>query len=270
MRLTMAASIHPHRGANIPSFFLLVFALSVPFWLVGTAFGQLLPGVPASALAVVCPTIAASILTYRKNNGEGLKRLLKRSFDYDRIKIRLWYAPAVLLMPAVMALSYAVMRALGTPVPSPRFAAIPALALFLVFFLSSAAEELGWSGYAIDPMQSRWGALQAAVLLGLVWAVWHFVPLAQAHRTPAWIAWWSLGTVAQRVIVVWLYNNAGKSVFAATLFHAMSDVSWQLFPVHGSFYDPRITGTITAIAAAIVTGVSGPRTLTRGRRGLGN
>jgi hypothetical protein len=44
-------------------------------------------------------------------------------------------------------------------------------------------------------MQARRGALAAGVLIGLVWAVWHFVPLSQAHRPVAWIAWWSLTTV---------------------------------------------------------------------------
>jgi membrane protease YdiL (CAAX protease family) len=48
-------------------------------------------------------------------------------------------------------------------------------------------EELGWSGYAIDLLQARWGALGAGILLGSVWAVWHFVPLAQVHRSPGWI-----------------------------------------------------------------------------------
>jgi hypothetical protein len=86
--------------------------------------------------------------------------------------------------------------------------------------------------------------------------------LVQAHRSPAWIAWWCLGTVAQRVLIVWLYNNTGKSVFAAALFHAVSNVSTLLFP---EYYDPRITGLITAFAVAIVTVVWGPRTLTRNR-----
>ena len=63
------------------------------------------------------------------------------------------------------------------------------------------------------------------------------------------------------MIIVWFYNNTGKSVFAATLFHAMLDVTWQLFPIHGSFYDPRITGVITAIVAAIVTIAWVPQTL---------
>ena len=46
------------------------------------------------------------------------------------------------------------------------------------------------------------------------------VPLVQVGRAATWIAWWSLNTVGLRVLIVWLFNNTGKSVFAATLFHA--------------------------------------------------
>ena len=76
------------------------------------------------------------------------------------------------------------------------------------------------------------------------------MPLVQAHRSAAWIAWWSLNTVALRVLIVWLYNNTGKSVFAAALFHAFANVSGVTF---SNYYDPRITGLIVAFAAAIVT-----------------
>jgi len=114
-------------------------------------------------------------------------------------------------------------------------------------------------------MQDRWNALQAGLLLGLVGATWHIVPLVQANRSPSWIAWQCLNTVAIRILLVWLYNNTGKSVFSAALCHAMVNVSWLLFPNYGSHYDPRIIGLITVFAAAVVTVVWGPRTLALNR-----
>jgi hypothetical protein len=116
-------------------------------------------------------------------------------------------------------------------------------------------------------MQERLGSLRAAVLLGSVSAAWHVVPLAQADRSPGWIAWWCLFTVAGRVLIVWGYNNAGKSVFAATLFHTTINVSWQLFGNYGSHGDTRISATIFVFAAAAVTFLWGPKTLSRFRYG---
>ncbi len=134
--------------------------------------------------------------------------------------------------------------------------------MFLAFFIAALSEELGWSGYVIDSMQARWNALEASILVGLVWAVWHYVPLMQAHRSLVWIAWWSLYTVALRVLIVWLYNNTGKSVFAAALFHAFTNASGITF---SNYYDPRITGLIVAFTAAIVTVIWGPRMLAQYR-----
>jgi len=247
-------------------FFLSVFALSLPFWLAGALTTlQLLPGLPVSALMFFCPVTAALILVYRENKTAGVTELLKRSFDYKRIRAKIWYAPIILLMPGVMVLSYGLMRLMGVPLPTPQFTVLAALAVFLAFFVAALDEELGWSGYVIDPMQDRWNALRASILLGLVWAAWHIVPYLQAHRSLAWIAWQCLFTVAARVLLVWLYNNTGKSVFAAAVCHAMLNVSIFLFPIYGSYYDPRVAGLITTFAAVLVTVGWGPRTLARYR-----
>ncbi len=249
---------------SLLAFFMLTFVLAVPFWVAGamTRF-QLLPGLPVAALAFICPGLAALILAWRENGTTGASVLLNRGFDFRRIEAKAWYIPILLLMPAVMALSYGVMRGLGVAVPTPRFSVLRTIGLLVVFFFTALGEELGWSGYAIDPMQERWNAVRASILLGSFWAVFHYVPLAEAHRPVGWIAWWSLFTIAFRVLIVWIYNNTGKSVFGAALFHATFNITWQLFSNNGSSWDPRITGLITAFVVIIVTVRWGPRTLAR-------
>jgi membrane protease YdiL (CAAX protease family) len=165
-----------------------------------------------SALALFCPVTAAAILVHRQEGTAGVTRLLKRAFDYQRISAKTWYAPILLLMPGAMVLSYGVMRVIGMPLPTPQFSALAAVGLFLGFFLGGAGEELGWSGYIIDRMQRRWTALQAGMLLGLVWAAWHIIPLVQAQRSWTWIAGWCLSTVAQRVLIVWSSSSRPQSL----------------------------------------------------------
>lgn len=258
------------RPGSLPlAFFLLVFTLSVPFWLAGAAAGtELLPGLPSSALQFVCPAIAAAILVRRTHGTRGVEELFKRSFDLGCIGAGAWWAPLLLMMPAVAALAYALMRLTEAPLPDPEYPS-PAVvaAMFLAFFVGALGEELGWSGYATEPMQDRWGALGAGILLGSVWAAFHYVPLLQAQRSLAWIGWWCLYTVALRVLIVWVFNNTGKSVFAAALFHAAANLTWQLYPNQGSHWNPAVIGPILALVAVVVTFLWGAKTLARFRYG---
>ena len=243
-------------------FFLLVFAFAIPFYIAGAVTNyQLLPGVPLSGLGVLCPVGAAAILVYYRKGISGVKQLLNRSFDFKRVKAKIWYVPLTFLMPCVMVLSYVVMRLTGLQLPAPQFSVVKPIMLFAGLFIPALCEELGWSGYAINPLQYRFGALKASIIIGIIWAVWHFIPLLEAHRSWVFIGWWSLGTVAARIIIVWLYNNTGKSVFVAAFFHTMMNLTWQLFPVNGSYYDPHVTGLIMVLVATIVTFVWSPRTL---------
>lgn len=242
-------------------FFVLVFALSIPIWLIQPRDW------PISA-SVGAPLIAALILVYREEGGGGVRRLLSRVFDQRRIRKGIWYGPIILLMPVVYLLTYGVMSLMGLPLPDePYFPFLLIPLLFVLFFILAIGEEVGWTGYATDPLQDRWSALTTGIILGLVTALWHFVPLIQMGRTPLWIAWWSLGSISIRILTVWLYNNTGRSLFAGIVFHAMNNLSFALFPNYGSHWDPAVAGVITAIVAVIVAFLWGSRTLARYRYG---
>jgi CAAX protease family protein len=252
-------------------FFALVLALSLPFYLLGALVGKIpRADVSASAFMFVVPLVAAVILVRREDGRAGVRRLMRRVLTLGGLRQhKVWLLPAILLMPAIALVSYGLMRLLDRPLPEPDvpYAAIPVY--FVVFFILAMGEEAGWSGYAIDPLQDRWGALKASLILGAVWGLWHVVPYIQggpydARQTAVWVACQAfLFTVAARVLIVWLYNNTGKSVIAAILFHDMMNVTYAVFPNDGSHHDPAVTGTITAIAAVVVTALWGATRLAR-------
>ena len=92
-------------------FFLLVFALSIPFWLIGGMSDlQLMPGLSVTALVAVCPMVAALILVYRERGTAAVTELLRRTFDFRRIKAKRWYAPILLLMAGVNVEGYGLMN----------------------------------------------------------------------------------------------------------------------------------------------------------------
>jgi hypothetical protein len=176
---------------------------------------------------------------------------LRRANDGGRAP-RWSYVPAVLLMPAVVAVTFGVQRLAGVAVPDPWPAIGSVLVLSLGLFVGALAEELGWSGYATERMRNRWSGLTTGVLLGLFWAVYHYPALLHLDRPLSWIAWWTLYTVALRVVLTWLFDQSRRSVFVVTVLHMSANLGWQLYPVDGSFFDPRLTGVILAAVAAIL------------------
>ena len=245
-------------------FLLLVFAFSIPFWLLGgVTHLQLMPVLSISALAGFAPMAAALVMVRRDKKSAAMSALLKRSFDYKRIQSKRWLVPVLLLMPAVSLVVYGLMKWMAMPVPAAQFHLLPALLMFIAFFVSGLGKELGWSGYALDPMQARWGALGASLLLGLVGIIWHLVLLFKIDHSFAWIGWWCLYALTFRIFAVWLYNNSGKSVLAAALFHATVNMAYMFFPVYGSHFDMRLGGLVMAVAALLIILIWGPKTLSR-------
>jgi len=167
--------------------------------------------------------------------------------------------------PLIAASILSYMRLAGLPLPDPNIPWLMVPVFFFVFFIFAIGEELGYMGYAIDPMENRWGALNASLIMGFVWAILHIIPDVQNQQTLNWILWHRLGTIALRILIVWIYNNTRRSVFSAILFHDMNNLSWALFPNYGSHYNPFIVGVITWLLAAVVRFVWEPKTLTRYR-----
>ncbi len=237
-------------------FFLLTFALALPFYILGFFQKQFLPAsfpadLPISSLSAFCPFLSALILSCQEKGIEGVKSLWGRILDFGRCKKKAWFFLVFGITPALMALSYLWMRLAGTPMPNWNGPVLMIPVLFLVLFIFAIGEEGGWMGYAIDPLQNRWGALKGGLLLGFFWLLGHVIPFAQTHHPTSWYVWQAVQLILFRVILVWLYNNTGKSLFTAVSCHAMYNLSWLLFPNYGSSYDPFVFDIFLAAATAI-------------------
>ena len=120
--------------------------------------------------------------------------------------------------------------ALGRSVPS---AASPALALpgtFVFLGILAAAEEVGWMGYAFEPMQKKAGGLSASLRLGAIWALWHLPFFIFIEEDVISLMAMLLILTGTRVLIVWIYNNTNRSVFGAILVHAASNTTYVTLP----------------------------------------
>jgi membrane protease YdiL (CAAX protease family) len=232
---------------------------------------QLFPGFYLFQLPLGMPAVAALILLYKESGKEGVVALLKRTYDFGKIKPKIWYLPILLIYPSFGFLNYWILRLSGTSIPAPQFSWITFLGYSTVFFLTYG-EELGMTGYALDPMQQRYSALQSGLLLGLVWAGYHIPAfIISGYYSSEWIFWHVLYTIAGRVLFVWVYNNSGKSLFSMALFHTTFGLFWILWPATDNlqkalpYYDPRISAVLAISYVAVVTFLWGSKTLAQYR-----
>jgi len=100
------------------------------------------------------PLVAALILVYKEDGQAGTRRLLRRVFDQKRIKAKIWYVPVIFLSPAIYLLTYGVTRLTRLPLPDKPYVPLLMVPLLLgLFFILAVGEDVGWTGYATDPMQ---------------------------------------------------------------------------------------------------------------------
>jgi uncharacterized protein len=263
------------KNRSIRNFLLLLLALSIPIWILGSVFPvQLFPGFNLYQLGLGMPAVAALILLYREGGKAAVIALLKRTYDLRKIAPKIWYLAILLIYPSMGFLNYWIQRnVFGTPIPPPQFSWIILLGYSTVFFLTFG-EELGLTGYAMDPMLERHSALKAGIFLGLIWAGYH-IPgfIISGFYTAQWIFWHALYTVAGRVLFVWVYNNAGRSLFSMALMHATFGLFWVLWPATDNlqkalpYYDPRLAAFIAIVYVSVVAFLWGPKTLAQFRFG---
>jgi membrane protease YdiL (CAAX protease family) len=232
----------------------LLLSISFYVWGVFWPIDGLLPfGLPIAATMMIVPALLATVMSGREQGRRSAAELWRSIFDAGRAKGG-WALIAFLFWPVVMLISYGLMRWLGLSLPADVTVAIlKAPVLFAAFFFGAVLEEIGWTGYATEPLQERYGVFRAGLIIGAVWALWHIVPWWQLHpQQTAWVASQALGVVITRIIMGWMYAYGGRSLFLAIAFHAMDDVAWKLFPNNGSHYDPSVTTPVLAVLALLI------------------
>jgi uncharacterized protein len=252
------------------AFFLLGIALGIVYFILAAA--RVLPVAALAAIGAFLPVTTALILVYRDNRLEGMVELLMRSFDFNRIKSRIWYVPVLLLWPLIVSVQYGLALVSGLPVSSPNFSFWTPTGIAISFVLA-LGEELGWMGYTFDPMEERLGALKASVLLGIIWASVHLMYFVSSGASADWIAWQFVYIATTRVLFAWIYNSTGKSVFAIAIMHTLFNQIWLVFPRNEGlvglsvplFYSPSNLAITTIALATIVTFLWGSKTLAQYR-----
>ena len=227
--------------SNLKQFFLFSFVFSWFIWIGMIIFK---PGeqffIPLLFLGAFGPSISAVLLISLKAGRDEKKEFWRQIVDPKRIGIKnLLFI--FLIFPAVLIFGYSIMKSVGLEIPSfsTFFEGIDSFSgfLYLLLFMllgGPLAEELGWRGFALEPLQRKLGPLRASLLLGGIWILWH-LPLffiegtSQSQKGFGISFWsWALQLLLISIIFTWIYNNTRKSILAAVLLHLMANFAYPL------------------------------------------
>lgn len=266
------------RRRPVLTYFLLTFAISwagallvaAPALLRGHALSKQ-GGILMFPVMLLGPLLCGLALS-RVVDGPGAVRRLCSRMRPDHVPAR-WYMllalPPILIVGVLLALSRFV---------SAQF--MPGLFWHGIFFGLPAGflEEIGWTGYAFPHMMRKGHALRSAMLLGLLWGLWHlpvidYLGAATPHGTyllPFFLAFIA-ALAGLRAIICWAHVNTG-SLLLAQLLHATSTGSLVAFSpvgVRASGEAIWYLGYAAAlwIVVAVIVSTRGRR-LTAGRDGV--
>lgn len=179
---------------------------------------------PSDAESILFPIIdlgvllTVLVLTGILDGGKGLRTIFSRLGRWRANG--LWYAVALLVPPALILVVLTIFRTVISPVFTPKF-----FALGIVFGIPALLEEIGWTGYAYPRMRAKQSALVAALVLGVLWGLWHapvvdYLGAAAPHGTywlPFFLSFIAI-VAAMRVLIVWIYSHT-ESLLLAWLMH---------------------------------------------------
>jgi membrane protease YdiL (CAAX protease family) len=259
-------------------FFGVVFCWTWFFWIAAAALGisaQSALGMVLEGLGLLGPMLGGIGFAYLTQSKESWLEYWSRIVDAKRILPK-WYLVIFLFVPGLMAVAVLLDVASGSSVavvlirekiatflsaPSTIVALAPAV-------FSPFPEELGWRGYALDRLQTRWNALVSSLILGAIWSLWHlplfFIKDTYHYDQGIWSPWFWLfmmGIIPTAVIFTWIFNNTRRSTLAAILFHLMANLTYAVadLTARTNFYSTLLW----FIAAIAVIALWGAGTLTR-------
>jgi membrane protease YdiL (CAAX protease family) len=161
------------------------------------------------------PSVSSIVLSAYFDGKAGLGELFLRVRNWH-FNWR-WAAVAVFTVPVLITITLMALSLLVSPIYRPEITLAKLGFGVAAGFLAGFFEELGWTGFALPRLQSKYSALACGLILGIIWAFWHIMADFWGNRAvfgifwlPTFFLYWLMPLTAYRVLMVWVYKNSSS------------------------------------------------------------
>lgn len=117
-------------------------------------------------------------------------------------------------------------------------------------------EELGWRGYLLNELNTRFSRLKSALITGIIWSVWHlplwFISGYNGISLLLYCVFFTTGLVAMSVIMACIYSGRDRNLLYPILLHFMLNFTGRLFD-----FDPLVLLGASSGLYAVIAVISG-------------
>ena len=192
---------------------------------------------PVIVMSAVIGLLPAFVVSSAFSRVQGIRTYLA-SLVKPRSGIS-WYLVAILFLPAFRMLQIAVAHTIDQeiswrPIQANGELQVAGMVAFIFvyqfIYANCLGEEVGWRGFALPKLQTRYSPLVASIVIGFFWVLWHF-PYWRFEIGSLSSKYWlfvSVITFACSFLLTWLFNRSGGCILAVGLMHVSSNLCVKL------------------------------------------
>jgi membrane protease YdiL (CAAX protease family) len=262
------------------SFFILALGWSWLFW-IPIIFLKLvfntMPGIILYSIGGLGPVLSAIYLVRTTQQKDDRREFWRRVIDFKRVPL-CWFFISLFIPPLIAVFSILVSPFLSNEYTQwqPMWLLIQNPLMFVFFLVSTLLfgplpEEIGWRGYGLESLQTKYSALQSSLIVGFFWVIWHiplfltknsgFAAIYPLYSLSFWL--WATSLLSISIIMTWIFNHTEKSTLTAILFHFSMSATSGFFSFKSQMQSIMLLGFVLfALIALFVSRLSlSPKTL---------
>lgn len=242
-------------------FFIIALGWSWLFWIL-LIFLKLvfntMPGIILYTIGGLGPLLSAIYLVRTTQQKDEQREFWRRIIDFKRIPL-CWFFVSLFIPPVIALFSILVSLFLSNEYTQwqPMWLLIQNPLILVLFLVSTLLfgplpEEIGWRGYGLESLQTKYSALQSSLIVGFFWIIWHiplfltkdsgFAALYPLYSLPFWL--WATSLLSISIIMTWIFNHTEKSTLTAILFHFSMSATSGFFSFKSQMQSMMLLGFI--------------------------